>query len=670
MAVDKVVNSPVVKSAAQSAVTGSAAGAGSGLAGMASILALGAFGMPSGKATVDASKKLKADRQAAAAVENLEAADPTPAGMTRYEYLLSQRPPTPPIRQAQTEIYNNEEGDKDHQIDEAENYWTSPAGKAKMDKFYLANSEWYNPDGSRTDYRGPHAPGTKEQTANYAAITGSVPEKNIYGGMGSRPATAADKAGNTVGGNVGGNLGDTVSDSQGGTDSSITNPELPEGAEFNYTPQEMADNEFMTTQGKILGEAALASGDDQMVMAAQSVDLGIVDVTTLGTDIPDLDAIAATVNDEDLIQDVQAELSQRYIDQEVANRTMIESFQAFQGSTVKEQYAMLQDDWVGTDGSNKVPFYALGAVTAAKQEVAARGMGGSSMAAAAITQAGLEAMMPVAMKDAEFMQTLTVKNFDYQTSMGLAKLSHIANLDISQLNHRQTMAVDTANKFFQTNMTNVDNERLTAATNNANRVQALFSDVAAENVAANLQYSTEAETDRFFAQLSVQAQEANARLIQSNEQFNASVINSRQEFNANMSAEIERDNLTYLRSINTANTAGVNQQNLTNTQNLLNISNTAIANELTLQRDQLNRIFDASENLAGRANNYAIAKLNADSAMGRLTSQQSHESSAALGGFLTSIGGSLLSGLGSSFSSSSSSYNNLSSAVLGGGIYS
>lgn len=650
VATKDLLTSTPVTSAAKSAVTGSVGSAAAGYGGLASVLAKGAFGgVPSGKATVSSAEAARQQRILTPLLEQQDKFDPVPAGMTRYQYNLSKMPPPDPLQQSLNSIKNigGQTDDDRYEAEQLSNYYQSPAGQKELKEFYAANPEWYNPDGTRTDYAGPYAPSRSEQAAKFKEVTGrdlgsglSIEQQNAIASAGGTPTAAAQPPAATGGGtDIGSNLGDILDNLPDPNDAGAAAAAagLPSGTEFQYTAQQAADNEFVTEEGKILGEAAIASEDDLQIMAAQSADLGIPDVTKIGQGVPDLEAIEADLPEDAIIEDVVAEVSQRYLEQEAVNKQMIQDFQVFQGSTVKEQLAMLQDDWTGTNGQNKVPFYAQGAVTAAKQEMAARGLGGSSMAAAAITQAGLESMIPVAMADAQFFQTLSLKSFDMQTSMGLAKLAHIANLDMSELGFRQQKAVDTANKFFQVNMSNIDNERLVAAINNANRMQALFSDQAAQNVANNLQFTTQAESDRFYAQLSVQAQESSARLLLDARKFNASVQNSRDEFNATMRAEIERDNVNYLRAINTANTAGINQQNMVNTQNLLNISNTAIANALTLRRDQLNRIFESSENAAARANNYAIAKLGADAAMQRLTSAQQHENSQAVGGWLSSL---------------------------------
>jgi len=578
-----------------------------------------------------------------------------PAEMTDKQFKASSRAPISPSERAQDDIWGNSEGDKDYQIDQAYQYNESDAGKKEFENWRQqtnpntgeSNSLWYNKNRTRTDYAGKYSPSLSEQrsiAARGAGGAGNIRDPNspVIGGTYNADGTSnygSDPIDMTDPGST-----ETEPDSEDPTteDPTSDTPALQEdrklekGTEFNYTKQTIGEGELGTTDNLLLDDPVTVSKDNLEVLAVEQKDLGILDVNTV-ENLPELETVLAGITDDDLIAEVTSEVTERYKEAEAESRRTVENFKAYKGSTVREQFAMLQDDWVGVDGQSKIPFYARGAITAAKQAMAVRGMGGSSMAAVAITQAGLESMMPMAMADAQFMQTLSVKSFDAQTAIDVAKLSHIAMLDVSDLTFRQTRAVDTANKFFQMNMDNVSNERIVAATNNANEVQKLFNDQAAENVANNLAYTTEAEMTKFYDQMAFQAADSTARLMLDADKFNAATKNARGEFNTRMKAEIEQDNINYLRSINTASTAGVNQANMINTQNLLKISNTEIANKLTLQRDHLNHIFEASENAEARANNYAIAKLTSDGNKYKTDQTLSHQNSSQLGAFAGSI---------------------------------
>jgi len=610
-----------------------------------------------------------------------------PANMSDEEFAKLSTAPTTPTYQRQQDIQGNDQGDKDYQMDEEEKFNSSPAGKEDFKKFRDSvnpdtgepNSLWYNEDGSRTDYAGKYAPSLSEQRAQAAREAGGAgtirdPNSPVIGGTynpdgtsnyGSEPIDMKETFIKNI--DTPTELEDTSTDPTTEDPTSDTpalqeGRKLEKGTEFNYTKQTVGEDELRTTDNVLLDDPVTVSKDNLEILVAEQKDMGIPDVYKVDP-LPDLETVLAEITDEDLIAEVTSEVTERYKEAEAESKRTIENFKAYEGSTVREQFDMLQDDWVGVDGKSKIPFYARGAVTAAKQAMAARGMGGSSMAAAAITQAGLESMMPMAMADAKFMQTLSVKSFDAQTAIGMAKLSHIAMLDVKDLDFQQKRAVDTANKFFEMNMDNVAAERVVAATNNANEVQRLFTNTAAENVANNLAFTTEAEMTRFYDELAFQAADSTARLTLDADKFNASNKNARDEFNSKMAAEVEKDNINYLRSVNTANTAGINQQNMLNSQNLLGISNTAIANALTLQRDELQKIFESSENASDRANNYGIASLNASSAMDRVDAQLKNENAQNIGGFLSDMGGKLLDGwISGKFSSNSQS--NLGDAII------
>ena len=582
-----------------------------------------------------------------------------PEGMTDEMYRDSRIPPEPPTIQRQKAIQSNDDGDKDYQMDEEEKYAFSPEGREEFQKFREQvnpetgepNSLWYNEDGSRTDYAGQYAPSLseqREQAARDAGGAANIPDPNspFPGGTYNADGTSNYGSDPIDLGDVGGTTTEDTTTEDTTTEDTTTTTEdttteapepterkLEKGTEFKFTKQEAGEKELGTAEDLVLDDPVKVSKDNLEILSAELKDLGIPDVNLIDP-LPELETVLGEITDEDLIKEVTSEVTERYKEAEAEARRTITNFKAFEGSTVKEQFAMLQDDWVGVDGKSKIPFYARGAITAAKQSMAARGMGASSMASVAITQAGLEAMMPVAMADAQFMQTLSVKAFDSQTAIGMAKLAHISMLDQKDLDFKQQRAVNTANKFFQMNMDNVAAERAVEATNNANEVQKLFNDTAAKNVATNLGYTTEAEMIKFYDQLEFQAAESTARLLLDADKFNASATNARDEFNATLKKEIERDNINYLRTINTANTAGINQQNLTNSQNLLKISNTEIANKLTLQRDRLSQIFTASQNAEARANNYAIAQLTADTSRYKVDAAIEHSNASQLGAFV------------------------------------
>ena len=242
-------------------------------------------------------------------------------------------------------------------------------------------------------------------------------------------------------------------------------------------------------------------------------------------------------------------------------------------STLQGQLEGLMAQFEG----GKVPAWAAGAIRTAEQRLAARGMGASSMAGAAIVQAAMEAATPIAAADA-------------QTYSRMQELN---------LNNRQQAEVLNAQMTMRLDLANLNNEQQARITNTANRVQALFRDQAAVNAAKQFNAANEQQNDQFFASLSNNAaqfkaaqqnamERFNAGQKNAVEQFNASLQNTREQFNQKNAILIDQANAVYRRNVNTANTALRNAENEFNVRNLFNISQTALNNLLMEDKDKVN----------------------------------------------------------------------------------
>jgi len=242
-------------------------------------------------------------------------------------------------------------------------------------------------------------------------------------------------------------------------------------------------------------------------------------------------------------------------------------------STVQGQLASLMQQFEG----GQIPAFAAGAIRTAEQRLAARGLGASSMAGAAITQAAMEASTPIAAADAETYRRMNELN----------------------LNNRQQAEVLNAQMTLQMDLQNLSNEQQARVTNTQNRVQSLFTDQAATNSARQFNAQSEQQNDQFFANLFNQTAQFNASQTNAINQFNAGqantisrfnseLANQRDQFNTRNRILIDQANAVYRRQINTANTAIANAENEYNVRNLFNISQLAQANVLQDARDKVN----------------------------------------------------------------------------------
>ena len=229
-------------------------------------------------------------------------------------------------------------------------------------------------------------------------------------------------------------------------------------------------------------------------------------------------------------------------------------------ATVEYQLSNLMTQF--EDG--KIPPFAAGAIRTAEQRLAARGMGASSMAGAAIVQAAMEASTPIAAADAQTYRSMQEKNLD----------------------NRQQAEVLNAQMTLQLDIANLNNEQQTRIFNTGNRVQSLFSDQAAINSAKQFNASSAQQNDQFFANLFNSSAQFysnqknavamnNAGRADATSQFNSTLASNRELAYQKNSILIDQANTVYRRQINTANTAIKNAETEYNTNQLFNLQQDA-----------------------------------------------------------------------------------------------
>jgi len=285
-------------------------------------------------------------------------------------------------------------------------------------------------------------------------------------------------------------------------------------------------------------------------------------------------AQAAQVRPEDIpgLQQMQAPKVTAATTQGQGPQATAAQGQVSEQATIQGQLKQLMDFQAG-----EVPAWAKGSVALAQDMLAARGLGGSSIAAGAVVQALQNAALPIAAQDAQtyFQMDVANLNADQQT--------RLENLRVAQ--------------------------------------QSMLSDVAALNAAAQFNATNDIQVRQFQATLVSQIRDQNAARAnavstfnteQDNtvKQFNATLTNQRQQFEAQSRFAIDQSNVLWRRSINTANTAAVNAANQFNVTNRFNISQTALNNVWQQWRDAASWAFMSSENAANRNFNLAVAANN------------------------------------------------------------
>jgi len=400
--------------------------------------------------------------------------------------------------------------------------------------------------------------------------------------------------------------------------------ELPEEKKLDLKTQEVKDEEVLDpddpdyalgdTSGEVdeFGEdKKIDTADYAQTAPKQSEDLDNTYSATQVGKLKDkditLDAATAEMSDEAEVDVKQGELSSTSL-------AVAQTEELDQEATVSFQIAKLFE---GIKSGTELPAWASPAVRKASAIMAQRGLGSSSMAAAAITQAIYEAGIPIATADANAASKLQIQNLSNKQAATLQNAINSANMDVANLNARQTAAVNTAKNFLALDLANLNNEQQAAVIDFQTTVSGLFSDASADNAAKQFNAKSESDVEQFFAELDAQVETTSknrqASLEQYNisqeiavEQFNAQMESTRDQFNANMRRQIDAATAVWRRTLNTSNTATENEEIRQNLQLLLELSETA-QNDLWQQyRDMAAWAMQTSENNIDRAHNAAM----------------------------------------------------------------
>lgn len=286
-------------------------------------------------------------------------------------------------------------------------------------------------------------------------------------------------------------------------------------------------------------------------------------------------------------------------------------------ATVKYQLAEL---YKSLEDGQPLPAWASPAVRKATALMKQRGLGASSMAAAATIQALAESGIAIASADADKYARIQLQNLSNQQQAVLQNATVFAQMDLQNLNNRQTAAVNNAKTFLTLDVQNLTNEQQAATLNYQGQVQALLQDSKQENAARQFNAKNQTQVETFFADLGVQIESATLNRKAAIEQYNMSQTNAisqfnsqmkaaRDQFNSSMTAQIAQSNAQWRRDVNTVNTATQNAANQQNAMNLLGLSQQSMANLWQLYRDQAAWTMSTSENNLQRAHNAAMQSM-------------------------------------------------------------
>ena len=248
----------------------------------------------------------------------------------------------------------------------------------------------------------------------------------------------------------------------------------------------------------------------------------------------------------------------------------------------------------------------------------------------------------IALSNSKFLQTVSLTNTNNEQQAVLQEASLMAQRNLAEADQNTKLGITNAQAFLQMDMTNLSNEQQSYVLKAQMEQQRMLSNQGAVNAALQFNATSENQTNQFMAQLATnvelnnaqradamnqfnvtqknqafaqeyqsqaEAEKFNAQLAAQTDQFNAQQEFARQQFNAQNSLVIEQSNVQWRRDITKADTAIQNQINMQNAQNNFAMSQAAQAQLWQELRDEFDYIFKASENAQNRKTNIAVAGL-------------------------------------------------------------
>ena len=263
-------------------------------------------------------------------------------------------------------------------------------------------------------------------------------------------------------------------------------------------------------------------------------------------------------------------------------------------ATLKGQLDILQAEFVGPDGSPKIPIWAQGVARSVSKIAAFGGMTGTA-ATSAMANALMEASLPVAQADASFFQTLTIKNLDNRQQATLNKANVLARFDQMNLDNRMLAAVENAKSFLQMDLTNLNNRQQTEIINTQARVQSILEDARAENVARQFNAQSQNEMNMFYDQLNGQIGMFNAAQTNQMTMANMDAVNSMRQFNAQLEAQREQFYKSMQFNVDMANAKWRQDVTMANTQMAFDAAVIDVRTMNGMSMEAINQIWDRSD---------------------------------------------------------------------------
>jgi hypothetical protein len=232
----------------------------------------------------------------------------------------------------------------------------------------------------------------------------------------------------------------------------------------------------------------------------------------------------------------------------------------------------------------------------------------------------------VALENSRAANTMALNNLSNEQAMVMSEASALANLDMANLNNRQQAAVQNAQAFLGMDMTNLNNQQQTEMFRAQQNVQALFTDQAAENAAAQFNAASENQTNQFFADLQTNVSKFNADQTNAVAQFDTSAVNATRQFNVGQdnafkqfmvsnNLVVAQANAKWRQTAALTNQAAANERALYVAKEQNALSNAELDEIWQRERDEMDYVFNSYQNDQDRSNAIVLQKLAGESTL-------------------------------------------------------
>jgi hypothetical protein len=291
-------------------------------------------------------------------------------------------------------------------------------------------------------------------------------------------------------------------------------------------------------------------------------------------------------------------------------------------ATLQGQMELLSAQFTDGAGNPTIPTWAAGTARSVSRIAAFKGMTGSA-ATAVMSQAIMEASIPIAQADSQFFQTVTLQNLNNRQQTTINTANVLAKMELANLDTRMTAAVENSKNFMAMDLANLNNEQQAEIINTQARVQSLLEDTKSQNTARMFSADAQNDFSKFYDQLGTQISQFNSSQTNAMRQFNTGEINSASQFNASLENQREQFYKDMQFNVDMANARWRQTIQTTNTEMQFVAAQTDVQNMFNISRESLNRIWDradaqldyawkTSENEADRKNKIAVAQMQID----------------------------------------------------------